>query len=240
MSTHLWTTRANTSVPVSSMSDSHLLASLAKCLRDNWRLAYVLIFLNELASRGYRDTYPEFFIQDSLMDMLHLTRSALDSHGALTPSINPHIQSVMAAITTNVPDRMKAIIAQSQLTTFASQFRRNLRLWDDSSIPVNSVSFVITGSGDGKDSSVKAARKCFTSGYDMIEQARKSTAIKHAQDAAREAGETLYTDFDIYKSYMRPIPPIDIRPTTGPGFIQHVNDLGEHSLGAGLLYSGKL
>lgn len=173
------------------------------------------------------------------MDMLALTKAALTAEGALTPSINPHISNIMSAITTNVPERMKAVIAQAQATTFASQFRRNLRLWDDTSVPINSVSFCITGSGDGKDSSVKAARKCFSSGYDMIEQARKATAIKHAQDAAREAGETLYTDFDIYKSYMKPIPPIDIRPTTGPGFIQHVNDLGEHSLAAGFLYSGE-
>ena len=173
------------------------------------------------------------------MDMLNLTKSSLDSHQALTPAINSHIAKVMSAIPYNIPQRMKAVIAQAQVTTFASQFRRNLKLWDDTSVPVNSISFVITGSGDGKDSSVKAARKCFTSGYDMLEQARKATAIKHAQTAAREAGEQLYTDPDVYKQYLKPLPPIDIRPTTGPGFIQHVNDLGEHQLGSGALYSGE-
>jgi hypothetical protein len=172
------------------------------------------------------------------MDMLHLTKSSLESAGAFTPSINPHLASIISAIPFNIPERAKLVIAQSQLTTFASQFRRNVRLWDDTSVPVNSVSFVVMGSGDGKDSSVKAARKCFTPGYEMVEEARKAQAIRLAQTAAREAGESLYTDHDIYKAYLKPLPPIDIRTTTGPGFIQHVNDLGEHTLGSGLAYSG--
>ena len=173
------------------------------------------------------------------MDMLHLTKTSLESAGAFTPSINPHLSSIISAIPFNIPERAKLVIAQSQLTTFASQFRRNVRLWDDTSVPVNSVSFVVMGSGDGKDSSVKAARKCFTPGYEMVEEARKAQAIRLAQTAAREAGESLYTDHDIYKAYLKPLPPIDIRTTTGPGFIQHVNDLGEHTLGSGLAYSGE-
>lgn len=173
------------------------------------------------------------------MDMLTLTKSSLEAQGAFTPSINPHVASVMSAIPFNIPERVKAVIAQSQVTSFASQFRRNIKLWNDSSIPVNSISFCIMGSGDGKDSSVKSARKCFTPGYEMVEDARKAQAHKLAQAAAREAGESLYTDLDIYKSYLKPLPPLDIRTTTGPGFIQHINDLGEHTLGAGITYSGE-
>ena len=108
------------------------------------------------------------------MDMLNLTKQSLDQHQALTPSINAHAARIMSAINTNVPERMKALIAQTQITAFASQFRRNLKLWDDSSIPINAVSFCITGSGEGKDSSVKAARKCFKSGYEMIDDARNN------------------------------------------------------------------
>lgn len=173
------------------------------------------------------------------MDMLNLTKQSLDQHQALTPSINTHAARIMSAINTNVPERMKALIAQTQITAFASQFRRNLKLWDDSSIPINAVSFCITGSGEGKDSSVKAARKCFKSGYEMIDDARNNLAAKAAMAAAREAGETLWQDKAIYKNYAKPLPPLDIRTTTGPGFIQHVNDLGEHKLGAGMAYSGE-
>ena len=83
------------------------------------------------------------------MNMLDLAKQDLDKHNALTPSINTHIQRIVNAIPFNVNSRMKAVIAVSQLTTFASQFRRNIKLWDDTSVPINAISFIITGSGNG-------------------------------------------------------------------------------------------
>lgn len=58
----LWMTKSNTNIPVSSMSTDHILASLAKCQRDNWRTAFIPIFLEELANRGFKLTNPELFI----------------------------------------------------------------------------------------------------------------------------------------------------------------------------------
>ena len=172
--------------------------------------------------------------------MLELTKEELNRYGALTPGVNQHIQQIMDAISyPTVPERMKTVIALAQLSTFSSQFRRNLLLWDDSSIPINAISFVLTGSGDGKDSSVKAARKCFSPGYDEILEARANIAKDFAIADASRAGENPADQPEIYEPYMKPLPPIDIMPTTGPGFIQHVNDIGEHSLTAGFLYSGE-
>ena len=83
------------------------------------------------------------------MSMLDITRSELESQEALTPALNSHIQRIVNAIPYNVNLRMKAVIAVAQLTAFASQFRRNIMLWDDTSVPINAISFVITGSGAG-------------------------------------------------------------------------------------------
>lgn len=172
--------------------------------------------------------------------MLQLTKAELDKHSALTPGINAHTQEIMNAIPyPTVPERMKAVIAISQLSTFASQFRRNLKLWDDSSIPINAISFVLTGSGAGKDSSVKAARKCFTPGYEAILNERETLAVQEAIKDAAAAGEDPANVEEVYKPYLKPLPPIDIMPTTGPGFIQHVNDIGENPISAGFLYSGE-
>lgn len=173
------------------------------------------------------------------MSMLDLTKAELDKFQALTPKLNGHLQRVVDAIPYNVNPRMKATIAVAQLTTFASQFRRNIMLWDDTSVPINAISFVITGSGYGKDSSVKAARKCFTPGYDIINDTRKRLVHTAAIKAAAAAGESPAEEFDIYKAYLKPIPPIDIMPTTGPGLIQHINDIGALNLSAGFLYSGE-
>jgi hypothetical protein len=76
---------------------------------------------------------------------------------------------------------MKAVVAVAQVTAFASQFRRNIKLWDDvTEVPVNAISFVITGSGAGKDSSVKAARKCFKSGYCSCREAAYKKKLQMA------------------------------------------------------------
>lgn len=175
------------------------------------------------------------------MNMLEITKEELNKHNALVPSLNPHIQRIVNAIPyTTVDPRMKAVIAVSQLTSFASQFRRNVYLWDETSVPINAISFVITGSGGGKDSSVKAARKCFSKGYDLIDQTRKDQARKEAIYQAAEAGDEPSEEFEIYKQYLKPIPPIDIMPTTGPGLIQHINDIGDLNLSTGFMYSGEV
>lgn len=173
--------------------------------------------------------------------MLDLTRKKLEEKGALTPSVNDYIQQIINAIPfPTVPMQMKAVIAVAQLTNFAAQFRRNIALWDgDTEVPVNAISFVISGSGAGKDSSVNAARKCFKEGYALIEDLRYKKVVKEAIAAALRAEEEFYDDFNTYKTYMKPIPPIDITPSTGPGLIRHVNDIANLEITSGFMYSGE-
>ena len=173
--------------------------------------------------------------------MLEQTKKLLKEQGAFSGSQNEYLQRVVDAIsfpTINI--RMKSVVAVAQLTAFASQFRRNLQLWDDiTEVPVNAISFSICGSGSGKDSSVKAARKCFDAGYEAIEETTQAVAVQNAIAMAKEEGLPNPSDEAIYRQYLVPIPPVDIMPTTGPGLIQHINDIGALGIGAGLLYTGE-
>ena len=174
------------------------------------------------------------------MDMLSITRDQLNKYQALTPSLNRHTQQVVDAIVfDNVQPRMKAVIAVSQITTFASQFRRRILLPDDTLVPINAISFIFAPSGAGKDSAVSASRKCFSDGYRAIEAYLLEAEKRRAITAAEDAGEKNPTLEYVYKQYMRPIPPIDIAPTTGPGLIQHINDVAALPIGSNLLYSGE-
>lgn len=174
------------------------------------------------------------------MDMLTICKNELDTHSALAPGLNIHIQRIVSAIPfTTVDPRMKATIAVAQLTNFAAQFRRNIVLWDETEVPINAISFILTGSGMGKDSSVKSARKCFTPGLKLIEATAKQRVVQEAQAAAQAAGDEPCDQFDIYKSYLKPCPPIDIMPTTGPGLIQHINDIGAVGLMSSFIFSGE-
>lgn len=174
------------------------------------------------------------------MSMLELTRAELSKVDAFSLTLNRHVQSVVNAIPYNVDPRMKAVIAATQLTVFASQFRRNIHLWDETLVPINTISFVVTGSGAGKDSSVKAARKCFKPGYDAILAKRHTDEVHAAQVRAANAGEDLSSEYEVYKKYLRPLPPIDIMPTTGPGLIQHINDIGDLPITTSFMYSGEV
>jgi hypothetical protein len=176
------------------------------------------------------------------MTMLQLTKDELDTHSALVPQLNSHIQHVVNAIPfTTVASSMKSVIAATQITAFASQFRRNILLWDGTEVPINAISFVITGSGGGKDSSVHAARKCFSRGYESILAHRRQSEVKRAIKTAAANGEdaSIANSEEVYSKYMRSQPPIDIMPTTGPGLIQHINDIGKLDLTTGLIYAGE-
>lgn len=167
--------------------------------------------------------------------MLDLTRSHLSALGAFSPEQSPFISQIAKTIPfSTVPDRMKLTIAVSEIMTFASQFRRNISHWDGTPVPVNAISFVVTASGQHKDSSVRAARKCFALGYRTISDRREQLAKREAIRLAQESGETDYAPF------YRPPAPIFMSPTTGPGLIQHINDIALYPLGSGLLYAGEL
>lgn len=175
------------------------------------------------------------------MSMLTQTKELLTQEGAFSGEQNPYLRNVIEAISfPTIDTRMKAVVAVAQVTAFASQFRRNIKLWDDhTEVPINAISFVITGSGAGKDSSVKAARKCFTSGYELLGEAAENVAISMAIQEAVDEGLSNCQDEAIYRPYLKPIPPVDIMPTTGPGLIQHINDIGDVGIGSGFMYSGE-
>lgn len=173
--------------------------------------------------------------------MLDLLKKELDSQHALSGDLPIIIDKICEAIPSQtVPQRMKQTIAVSEMILFASQFRRSIHHWDGTLVPINAISFVITGSGVGKDSSVNAVRKCFKTGYNLINDKRKHAAKKNAMDEARAAGEADFTSFEGYKDYYRAPNPLFAAPSTVEGFIQHLNDLEDEGIGAGYMYSGEI
>lgn len=171
--------------------------------------------------------------------MLDKLTKYLEERQVLTGPVSPIIDRITEAIPyQNVPERMKQTIAVSEMMLFASQFRRNIHHWDGGEVPVNSVSFIITGSGQNKDSSVSAARKCFQVGYDMIGEKRVAKAHERAKAEASENKEDQPYLWENYKRYYRKPNPLFIAPSTPEGFIQHLNDLDADGIGSGFLYSG--
>lgn len=173
--------------------------------------------------------------------ILEQAKTELQSLNAFSTDLPPIVDLVVKSIPiNNIPDRMKLIISISEIITFASQFRRNIWHWDGFELPINSTSFVVAGSGVGKDSAVKAVRRCFAHATAIINDERKTLAKKAAISAASEAGETPPYEYENYKKFYNAPPPTLIAPTTPQGLIQHLNDIADLPLGAGSLYAGEL
>jgi hypothetical protein len=139
-----------------------------------------------------------------------------------------------------IPYRMKLAIAVSELVRYTSQFRINILHWNGSSIPINAITFCIAKSGASKDSSVSACRKCFEESYNLINVERETAVKNTAMKLALEAGEEEYMDFNTYKNYIIPAPPLVIGISTIEGLIQNLADSYKLGIGSGYLYSGEI
>lgn len=172
--------------------------------------------------------------------MLELLRQDLQSNHVFSGELPPIVRQVVDSINApQIPYRFKLTIAVSELVLFASHLRRNILHWNGSHIPINAISFVISGSGSGKDSSVSAARKCFKDGYSIIETKRKDIATQNAIKSAMLAGKTDPQEYQTYKEFYIAPNPLFVAPSTSEGFIQHLNDLDSAGIGAGFTFSGE-
>ena len=139
----------------------------------------------------------------------------------------------------SIPYRMRLTLAVSELITYISQFRINIRHWNDSLIPINAITFCIATSGASKDSSARAVRKCFEEGYSIINKVRKEEAKNRAIAQAKDNGCDVPESFACYKDFYKAPNPLFVGISTNEGFIQHLNDLAEDTLGAGYCFSGE-
>lgn len=172
-----------------------------------------------------------------MLDILH---AELEELGAFNAPLPDYFQKLLSINYFNIPDRMKAIIAVNEVTALATQFKRNIRLPDGALVPTNSINFCIAASGGQKDSSLRLARRAFTSSYDKLDVIREQHAKQKAIQAAKEAGEDAAEEKAIYEAYYTPPVSTFLKEVTPQGFIQYLNDISQEDLGAGVITNSEL
>ena len=172
--------------------------------------------------------------------MKTILHNELKAYGAFSSTLPKLIDEIIEANHFSIPYRMKAVIAVSELMSFASQFKRNIVLPDNTSVPINSITFCMAASGAHKDSSLRLTRKIFAPAYSYLEDQRVAFAETAAIQAAKDAGETLYKEKDIYKNYYEEPAAIFLKDVTPQGLVQYFNDIGKNPLGAGLLVNSEI
>ena len=176
------------------------------------------------------------------MNMLEMLEQEVSSLGFFETDKIPEIVTAIADSipSDTIPYRMKIALAMSEITLFISQFRINIKHWNESIIPINAITFCIAKSGASKDSSLRAARRCFETGYSLIHEIRKEECVHKAIEEARSAGYEIPDSYASYKAFLKNPSPLFASVSTVEGLIQHFNDLSKEPLGAGYIISSEL
>lgn len=154
-----------------------------------------------------------------------------------TPKI---ITDIINTISNTVPYKMKQLLVIHEIITYTSQFRYNIKHWNNSLIPINAITFLIAESGIGKDSIVKTIRKSFQPSYDIIRTKQLNIIIERAIEMAIKEELENPESYHTYFQFMQPLNPMFVAPSTTEGFIQHLNDIDSVGLGSGYLSTSEL
>lgn len=166
--------------------------------------------------------------------MLEMLEKKLTEEGIFSSDMPELIQCMVECVPSKtIPYRMKLAIVISEIATFVCQFQRNIQHWNGSLIPPNCITFCLAKSGAAKDSSMRAVRKCFKTGYDVIAEERIKIAKMLAIQQALQAGKKNPDNWNSYKEFYIAPNPVFAALSTAEGFIQHLNDSNELGLGAG-------
>ena len=171
---------------------------------------------------------------------LELLETELKSRGVFSTPLPRFITELADSIPNSKLDpKMKLTIAVSELILFASEFRRNIKHWNNSLIPINAITFCISASGTGKDSSINAMRKNFLNGYEVINALRVDKAKSLAKSIAKSKGLAMSDSPDVYEKFYEKPMPLFVAPSTNEGFIQYLNELDRSGIGSGFILSGE-
>lgn len=167
--------------------------------------------------------------------MVEMFREQLVKAGCFTGKYPAILKVGIDTVATNAPEKMKALMVMTELVVFASNLRKPI-MWEKSTIPVNIISFIIAGSGVGKDSSMQSIRKALAPAYEKINQYRVDHARVLAVEAAEAEGKK---GTDWRKFYSKPR---DLFSGIGtlPGQMKHLASLEAGKLGAGYIQISEL
>ena len=172
--------------------------------------------------------------------MYELLRAELEKKDIFSGKMPKYLTDLAKSIpNTRVTEKMKLTIAVSEFILFASQFRRNILHWNTSSIPINAITFCITGSGVGKDSSINAMRKNYKLGYEFINSIRENKAVNDAIRSAKNKNLAKADTLEVYSKFYSPPIPLFAAPSTVEGYIAYLNEIDDTGIGAGFITSSE-
>lgn len=146
------------------------------------------------------------------------------------------VVKAMDCISGQMPFKMKLAITLSELMTFTSHLRKPIELHDNTIVPVNSIFFILAGSGASKDKALNAVRKSLSIGYGQLEDRRKAYAKEKAESVARLEGDQA----ENWANYYKAPKPLQAGLGTPEGLSHHFAEIDENPIGAGSIMSSEI
>lgn len=146
------------------------------------------------------------------------------------------VVKAMDCISGQMPFKMKLAITLSELMSFTSHLRKPIELHDNTIVPVNSIFFILAGSGASKDKALNAVRKSLSIGYGQLEDRRKSYAKEKAESVARLEGDQA----ENWANYYKAPKPLQAGLGTPEGLSHHFAEIDENPIGAGSIMSSEI
>lgn len=152
------------------------------------------------------------------------------------PIFPPAVTLAMSTVSGDAPFRLKLGIALSELVTFAAHLRKPIKLYDDTTVPVNAITFALSKSGTSKDKSLNAVRKSMDRAYLLLQDQRLKDAERLARQKAKAAGDTA----EEWRKYYTPPKPLQAGLGTAEGLVRHFAEIATGKLGAGSITSSEI
>jgi len=153
----------------------------------------------------------------------------------LKPHKNKTIEALKLIIPDGVPEDAKDLAAVMAVGKLASMLRVVGVKFDGEKIPSNVYGILMMGSGTGKDKAIKAIDRVLLDSYKAIRKKIEFEEVARAKEEARyEYGaEATEGDGNLYKKFMRPIPPFTGDTGTPEGVMRRMHNFSKYTLGGG-------
>lgn len=153
-----------------------------------------------------------------------MLRKYLEDNKCFTQTIDSKLTQLVKGLDTNLTNKQKLQLVCHYLCTYASQFRIPI-FFDNQNIPINSISFLFSYSGSGKDTTINKIRQIFNNSYDLI---YKYLEHKNNEQALEQCnGDPSKIDKYLYK-----LPPLEVGISTPEGLLDSINTLQNFDIGS--------
>jgi hypothetical protein len=165
-----------------------------------------------------------------------ITKEYLEERGVFTGEIPEIVEVATNIISDDVPYRLKLSIVLSELSTFVSNLRKNIELYDGTIVPCNNITIALARSGVSKDTSLNKIRRLLKPAYDTLEAKRKEIAKQQAEHKALIETGSSENWLDFYTSP----PELHVGLGTVEGIVKHFYQIEQLPLGAASLQASEI